>query len=68
MGTPENTGDGPARVLLANIDNATKSSQAIPAGICRVLVISIDDVLLRILVTDTDGTPLAARVGTGAEQ
>ena len=31
-------------------------------------MISIDDVLLRILVTDTDGTPLAARVGTGAEQ
>lgn len=33
MGTPENTGDGPARVLLANIDNATKSSLAIPAGV-----------------------------------
>ena len=40
MGTPENTGDGSARVLLANVDNATKSSQVSPAGVCRVLVIS----------------------------
>ena len=68
MGTPENTGDGSARVLLVNVDNATKSSQVSPAGVCRVLVISTDDVLPRILVTDTDGAPLASRVGTGAEQ
>lgn len=41
LGTPENTGDGPARVLLANIDKAMKSSLAIPAGIRGVLVLAL---------------------------
>lgn len=33
-----------------------------------VLVLSVEFVLPRILVTDTDGAPLASRVGTGPEQ
>lgn len=41
LGTPENTGDGPARVPLENIDRATKSSLAIPAGIRGVLVLAL---------------------------
>ena len=64
LGTPENTGDGPARVPLANNEVITGDPCWHPWGVGA----STDDMLPRILVTDADGAPLASRVGTGAEQ